>query len=256
MKTTVVKAFCLGLCGWLAASSLKAAEAEPAPPAAKLSTDDMLRNSLDNELLKGLDVPSPPKAAPASTAKPADGPADAASDLDEQLLEQLAAGEDVGQESPDPLVSIGRRMRLAEALISRQVTTQKTQRVQQQVIEDLDRLIEQMKKQCQGGQGNSKSAKKSGAKPGQKGRAGSGENLGANQPAKESTDRTDRKTSDREELARLREMLKQIWGHLPPQIRDQMQSSSIEEFLPKYEKLIEEYYSRLAEEGSEPGRRP
>jgi hypothetical protein len=29
-----------------------------------------------------------------------------------------------------------------------------------------------------------------------------------------------------------------------------MQSGAIEEFLPKYERLIEEYYSRLAEEGS------
>ena len=120
----------------------------------------MLRNSLDNELLQGLDVPSQPKAAPAPVAKPVDRPADAASDLDQQLLEQLTAGEDVGKESPDPLVSIGRRMRLAEALIGRQVTSQKTQRVQQQVIEDLDRLIEQMKKQCQSGQCNSKSAAK------------------------------------------------------------------------------------------------
>jgi hypothetical protein len=45
-------------------------------------------------------------------------------------------------------------------------------------------------------------------------------------------------------------MLKQIWGHLPPKIRDQMQSALIEDFLPKYERLIEEYYSRLAEEES------
>ena len=55
---------------------------------------------------------------------------------------------------------------------------------------------------------------------------------------------------DHEDLARLQQILKQLWGHLPPKLRDQMQSSSIEEFLPKYEKLIEEYYTRLAEEGS------
>jgi hypothetical protein len=130
------------------------------------------------------------------------------------------------------------------------VTSQKTQRVQQQVIEDLERLIEEMKKQCQGGQGQSKSAPKSGAKPGSKGRAGNGENAGASQPAKESAERPEGKTSDREELARLQRMLKQVWGHLPAKIRDQMQSGAIEEFLPKYERLIEEYYSRLAEEGS------
>jgi hypothetical protein len=51
-------------------------------------------------------------------------------------------------------------------------------------------------------------------------------------------------------LARLQILLRQVWGHLPPKIRDQMQSGLIEEFLPKYERLIEEYYSRLAEEGT------
>ena len=249
-RSPILCACCLAMCGWVTASSLGAAEQESGPAAAKPSTDEMLRNSLDNELLKGLDIPPRSEAAPPAAAKPADRPAGAASDLDQQLIEQLARGEDIGKESPDPLVSIGRRMRLAEELINRQVTSQKTQRVQQQVIEDLDRLIEQMKKQCQGGQCNSKSSPKSGAKPGSKGRAGSGENTGVNQPAKESTDRTDGKASNREELARLQQMLKQVWGHLPPKIRDQMQSGSIEEFLPKYERLIEEYYTRLAEEGS------
>ena len=117
--------------------------------------------------------------------------------------------------------------------------------MQQQVIEDLERLIEELKKQCQGGQGDSKSAAKSGrqllAKPGGKGRPGNGQNAGASQPAKESAERTDGKTSDREELARLERMLKQVWGHLPAKIRDQMQSGAIEEFSPKYERLIEEY---------------
>jgi len=247
----VLTACCLALCGWLTTSSLEAAEGASTPAAAKPSTDEMLRDSLDNELLQGLDVPPRPKAAPPAAAKPADRPADATSDLDQQLLEQLAEGEDIGREASDPLVSIGRRMRVAEALISRQVTSQKTQRVQQLVIEDLNRLIEQLQKQCRSGQCSSKSAPKPGAKPGSKSRAGSGENTGANQPAKESTERPGGKASDREELARLQQMLKQIWGHLPPKLRDQLQSSSIEEFLPKYEKLIEEYYTRLAEEGNQ-----
>ena len=243
---------CLGASLWLApvwpgVPPASGAEAEAQRPAAeKPTTDEMLLDSLDNALLKDLDIPTRPDAA----SSPAPKPADADSDLDQQLLEQLGAGEDLGQASPDPLVTIGRRMRLAESLISRQVTSQKTQRVQQQVIEDLERLIEEMKKQCQGGQGDSKPAAKSGAKPGGKGRPGNGQNAGAGQPAKESAERPDGKASDREELAGLERMLKQVWGHLPAKIRDQMQSGAIEEFLPKYERLIEEYYSRLAEEGS------
>ncbi len=248
--STILRACFLAFCGWLTAWPQEAAAADSAPPAAKPSTDEMLRDSLDNELLKGLDVPPATETVSPSAAKPRDTPTDGASDIDQSLLEQLAEGEDLGKASPDPLVSIGRRMRVAEELISRQVTSQKTQRVQQQVIEDLDRLIEEMKKQCQSGQGSSTSGPKPGAKPGRKSQAGSGENTGANQPAKESTARTDGNASDRENLLRLQQMLKQIWGHLPPKIRDQMQSSAIEEFLPRYEKLIEEYYTRLAEEGS------
>ena len=50
------------------------------------------------------------------------------------------------------------------------------------------------------------------------------------------------------ELAQMQRMLKEVWGHLPPRVRAQMQSGAGEKFLPKYEKLIEDYYKRLAEE--------
>ena len=46
----------------------------------------------------------------------------------------------------------------------------------------------------------------------------------------------------------MKEVLRRFWGHLPEKIRDQMQSSMSEEFLPKYERLIEDYYRRLAED--------
>ena len=40
-----------------------------------------------------------------------------------------------------------------------------------------------------------------------------------------------------------------MWGHLPDKLRDEMQASLSEQFLPQYERLIEAYYQRLAEEG-------
>ncbi|NLF72237.1 MAG: hypothetical protein GX575_24650 [Candidatus Anammoximicrobium sp.] len=243
------RAWCFALCGCLTVAGLTATAAASPPAASKPLAGAMLRDSLDNELLRGLDLPARPNAAPPAADRPADRPAQAASELDPQRLETLAEGEDIGLESADPLDAIGRRMRLAEALLSRQITSPKTQRVQQLVIEDLNRLIEQLQKQCSNAAAKSKSAPQPRAKPGSKSRAGSGENTGANQPAAESTERTGSQAADREELARLQQMLNQIWGHLPPKLRDQMQSSAIEEFLPKYEKLIEAYYTRLVEEG-------
>ena len=45
-----------------------------------------------------------------------------------------------------------------------------------------------------------------------------------------------------------KEMVGRLWGHLPDRMRQQLQSSFSEQFLPQYERLIEEYYKRLAEE--------
>jgi hypothetical protein len=172
------------------------------------------------------------------------------SGLDRQLLDQLGQGEDLGSESSDPFLVIGRQMRTAEELIGRRDASATTQRIQQQIVTDLDQLIEQMNKQCAGGQSSSAgkpspSPDKQG-KPGSK--AGSGENRGGSKPARESETRVGQNDASDARLAQVMETLKQVWGHLPPRVREQMQSGMAEEFLPKYERLIEQYYQRLAEE--------
>ena len=48
--------------------------------------------------------------------------------------------------------------------------------------------------------------------------------------------------------------MKELWGALPERARQQMQQLPVEDFPPKYERLIEEYFRRLAEEkGKEKG---
>ena len=44
-----------------------------------------------------------------------------------------------------------------------------------------------------------------------------------------------------------RELLIQVWGQLPAHLQEQIQSPTQEQFLPQYERLIIEYYRRLAE---------
>ena len=46
-------------------------------------------------------------------------------------------------------------------------------------------------------------------------------------------------------------MVKALWGHLPERSREQMLQSFSDEFLPKYELEIEQYYRRLSEEQGE-----
>ena len=40
---------------------------------------------------------------------------------------------------------------------------------------------------------------------------------------------------------------KQIWGHLPDRLRQEMNQYYKEQFMPKYNDMLRQYYSRLAE---------
>jgi hypothetical protein len=233
----------LTACGVFGADDDAAGKKTGASDAAP-SLDDLLLDDLDNDLPDGLDA-NPSKAG--SDAVP-DARAGSTSDLDDELLRQLGEGEDLGEETLDPLLLISRRMRAVEDLIEGSNTSQPTQRLQKQIVEDLDLLIEQMKKQCSGAPGGGDGKKKPGGKPGSGSKAGTGENKGESRPAKDSTARAGKDADTRTELDRMKQMLKEVWGHLPPKIREQVQSGQPEEFLPKYERLIEDYYTRLAEE--------
>jgi hypothetical protein len=206
--------------------------------AAKPSMARPVPDDLDAQLLEGLD---------AGLRREADSDA-GGSDLDRRLMQQL--GEDIGREESNPLRAISQQMRTVKSLIAQQVTSEKTQRLQSQIVADLDKLIEQLKEECQGGQCNNpgSGSPKPGAKGGKPSRSGSGEVQGTPSSAKESVERIGKKAAGKEELERVQAMLKQIWGHLPPELQQQIESASHEEFLPKYESLIEDYFRRLAKE--------
>ncbi|PQO27761.1 hypothetical protein C5Y97_27110 [Blastopirellula marina] len=42
-------------------------------------------------------------------------------------------------------------------------------------------------------------------------------------------------------------LIKKAWGNLPPHLRKQISNTSMERFLPKYERLTQEYFRKLAE---------
>jgi len=45
------------------------------------------------------------------------------------------------------------------------------------------------------------------------------------------------------------DLFKDIWGHLPEQMRMEMDAYSRERYMAKYSDLLKQYYSRLAEKG-------
>lgn len=210
------------------------------------SLDDQLLDDLDTELLPATEK-KPAVAKDDETQTPRASKRDDAG-LDQKLLDEIE-GEDIelGPKT-DPLTLIGRSMRKVESLIDKRDTSPRTQEMQKEIVRNLDLLLEQTKKQCQGGQCKSPSSSSQ-----QAGKSAAGnkpaEGDPSNKPARDSTERLAKAgKTDAQDEEDLDELVKQVWGHLPEKIRGQMQNVGVEDFLPKYEKLIEDYYKRLAEE--------
>lgn len=196
-----------------------------------------LEDELADDLLKDL----PKSNAP---LKPKPAKPESKAEAEKKLLQDLQGGEDIGAPPENPLARIGELMRASQEKIAGRDTSAQTQTTQKEILADLAKLIEQTKKQCNaGGSGNGKPG--SGKSSAQ---AGAGTGQARPGPASEATDRVGKSERENAEAADVKDMLRRIWGHLPEKMRDQMQAQLSEQFLPKYEKLIEEYYKRLAEE--------
>lgn len=191
-----------------------------------------------------------------------ESPDEGATELDKDLRE--FHGEDIGQSSPAddphlPLERIGMQMRSAQRLLAERDGFGRATRLQDQILQDLDELIKQAQRQRKHSQKPGKSSpgsQRSDAKPqgGQQGQAAAE----GQQPAADSTDNLREGTSETgspaDRQATRTELLKNLWGHLPERVRQQMLQSADDEFLPKYELEIEQYFRRLAEDPDLDGR--
>jgi hypothetical protein len=216
------------------------------------SLDDQLLKDLDDALLKGADQPAEQPQQPASAqskpkaadpvAKPSDGPT-----LDDRLLGD-PDGEDIGvATSQDPLVPIGRRMLTVKSRLIQQKLDGETTQLQQKIIADLAALMQECKKQCQGG-----GSPKPGSKPGKGGKGAKSGNSPATQAASDTArNRSDKlrqhnaQSGDRGSLVNA---MKESWGSLPEHARKHLSNVNTTVFLPKYELMLEKYFKRLSEQ--------
>jgi hypothetical protein len=119
-------------------------------------------------------------------------------------------------------------------------TSQATQTTQRQIVDELDELIAALVAQQQ-----SQSQQQTGAK---QSRGKEGPNQTGKEAARDGNDPAGDANSVEEQSAALRQVMEEVWGHLPERYRRQMQNAGNVEFLPQYRKLIEDYYRRLAED--------
>ena len=173
--------------------------------------------------------------------------AEAKSRLDERSSREL--GEDLGLDpEEDPLTRIARLMRRAEERTAKADTSDETRRVQLQIVDNLDELIQQIRRRQRQNQKSAGDAPKQGDKRAQAKQPDKPPESGDGQPGSNPTERAGRAVARSVNMAEMTSLLKDLWGHLPDRRREEMINAFGEQFLPKYEVQIEKYFKRLAEE--------
>ncbi len=211
------------------------------------SLDDQLFDEMGEETK--LDAPrtEDAEAADDATGQPTDEPP---SDLDRKLLEALG-GEPETAEEEDALSRVGRKMRRAKSLLERTQAAAEVEKLQKRIVTDLDELIRQANRRRSSSSAAAQSEQQTASRqrvsqPQQA--AGGAQGAGQDQPAADSTARVGETEPHRPDMEAMKQLVKDLWGHLPDREREQMMQSFADQFLPKYELMIEEYFKRLAEE--------
>jgi hypothetical protein len=208
--------------------------------------------SLDSELLKNLKTQSKSdierEAFGAGEKEKKDNLQNRAgqggADLNEQLQRELGAAAE--KEDDNPLLNIARNMFQVRQRMTQSDAGPATLNLQKQIVADLDLLIEQARKsagQCSSSSSNSQqppaSPPKTGASVSQK---------PGNKPATSSSPRPPDNQRHKPDMEEMHSMMNNLWGELPAHVREQMLQSPVEEFIPKYEQLIEDYFRDLSGE--------
>lgn len=181
-------------------------------------------------------------------------------------------------EQKEVLARVGRNMRTAEDRLANKEVGDGTRQVQRDILDDLDKLIKlsqqppppsggggasaksggQEQRGQQSARGGGKTSPR-GQKPGQ-GQQTAGQKPGqGNQPQNSQANRgagsnPGAGSGGPEEPNRIADLFKaDVWGHLPETLRQEMNQYSREKFMAKYDDLIRQYYSTIAEKGRRKG---
>ncbi len=139
-------------------------------------------------------------------------------------------------EGSGPLGEIIKEMRDVEQRLGKPETGEDTQSKQKRIVKQIETIIQQMKQSGSSGSMAMRRMRQQGQKPGDQQGQTPGANAAGAPPTKPA------KPSDRHALANG----KNIWGHLPEELRQEMENSFKEEALPKQAELIRRYYLSVA----------
>lgn len=142
-------------------------------------------------------------------------------------------GEDLGATQPkSTLASLAQLMKSVEQRLRNSDTSMTTQQAQRDIAGELAKMLDAAE-QNQENQASS---------------AESSETETQETAGEESGEQGDPKSKNRDATDETSAAVDAVWGTLPAQLRQQIQSPLQEDFLPRYERVIKEYYRRVAEQ--------
>ncbi len=166
------------------------------------------------------------------------------------------------QSMEEALARLTRNLEQTDERLKRPDIGEGTRQIQTEVVRGFDALIEQVKQQQQQQQNSSASSKSS--KP--RSRSDRDQKTAKKQAGQEPGERPGQESQQQqantgqggggrspEEQRKLADLYKDVWGHLPETLRQQMDAYGREQFMAKYNELLKQYYATLAEKGRQKG---
>jgi len=205
---------------------------------------------------------------PSSTI-PGKGASPEAAPLGEDLFKRLL-GDDAQDDPEDnstdenPLDNAIKGMRTAEERIGNQDLGSETQDIQRKIVTDLQKLIDlaKQRQQQQSQRRQQGNRNQNNRQPNASQQQDPGDQQQQNQTSPSEQNRKKPEDSgagaradetNSAERLRQRQMVEEVWGHLPPALRERMLNVFGEKYLPSYDELIRRYFKSLAED--KPSRR-
>lgn len=200
-----------------------------------------------------------------------------ADDLDQELIKSLGGDKGTADAKGDDVLERAiRGMRDAGRRIEEEDLDDNTHDIQEKVVAELDELIKQLKRRPPPSQQNQKPQNedqqdqqnqdkkqqqpqnsdkqkqkpKSQQKPGGSKEQQKSQSKGEQSKEEKAQDSTDKLRNEKAKTAeeqRREKLDRDVWGHLPPALREKLLNVSSEKFLPKYEEMVRSYYEALAE---------
>jgi hypothetical protein len=167
----------------------------------------------------------------------------------------------LGATAPNPVEPIVKRMKAAQTRLKEGDTGPDTRGIQEQVVQDLEKLIDAASRQSESSRSSHKSPS-SGKSPQESengspqssqgaprnGAEGASATTGGAAPGAHGGTRTPRAAQAKVTITGHGTLLREVWGHLPPAMRARVPVGFSETVLPAYDELVRRYFEALLEE--------